>query len=611
MHRIFQRVEYLPEALKLVWSSARGWALGWAALLVVSGVLPAVNVYVTKVLVDRIDAATSLEFAWETLRWVLVPAAAMALVFVLEQALRSLLNWVRSAQSEYVADHVKELVHSKAGELDLEFYDSPDYYDHMARANSEAGSRTTSMLQSAGSTIQDAVTILSIAGLLVTYGIWVPLVLILSAIPSLYVVVRYNQKIHDWWKASTPERRWATYFDQMLTRRESAPEIRIFGLAGNFRQRYVDLRTKLRNEGISIAARQALASIGAGLSGLLVMAGSLGWMLWRALHGLATLGDLALFYQAFNKGQSLMSSMLSNLGRLFADTLFLEHLVTFLRLEPKVANPDAPQPLPNPPRREIALRGVTFRYPGTETNVLENFSLTLPIGKTVAIVGPNGAGKSTLINLLCRFYDPVEGRIEIDGADLRDVDLHELRRAVTVMFQFPVRWAATAEENIMYGDLLRDVNEESVSRAAANAGASSIIESLPHKYETLLSRQFTDGMELSGGEWQRVSLARAFFRQAPIVILDEPTSSMDSWEEARWLRRFRRLVEDRTALIVTHRFTTAMRADIIHVMEDGHIVESGSHAELLALNGRYAESWYEQTASQGSYQENGHVRVAS
>jgi ATP-binding cassette, subfamily B, bacterial len=304
-----------------------------------------------------------------------------------------------------------------------------------------------------------------------------------------------------------------------------------------------------------------------------------------------TLGDLALFYQAFYQGQSLMRTLLGNAGQIYANSLFLGNLFEFLGLEPHVVSPPYPIPAPSVIKEGIRFEQITFRYPGSERIALQDFNLTIPAGQVVAIVGANGAGKSTLVKLLCRFYDPEAGLITLDGIDLRAISLEELRRLITVLFQWPVPYHATASQNIAIGDVHAAPSAVEIEAAARGAGAHEVIARLPREYDTLLGRWFADGTELSGGEWQRIALARAFLRQAQIIVLDEPTSFMDSWAEAEWLERFRALVHGRTALIITHRFTTAMRADVIHVMQNGQIVESGSHDELLARGGLYAQSW--------------------
>jgi ATP-binding cassette subfamily B protein len=315
------------------------------------------------------------------------------------------------------------------------------------------------------------------------------------------------------------------------------------------------------------------------------------WIGWRALQGLATLGDVALFYQAFDRGQTLMRAILTNLGQIYSNSLFLTNLFEFLELEPAIVDPSEPKSVPSNLQSGINFRQVTFRYPGCERTALRGLNLVIPAGQIVAVVGANGAGKSTLIKLLCRFYDVDAGHIELDGIDIRDLSLRELRRQITVLFQTPVPYQATVSENIALGDLEYPLVDDEIKAAAQDAHAHELIKHLPRGYETVLGKWFAGGTELSVGEWQRVALARAFFRKSQIVILDEPTSAMDSWAEAEWLARFRQLVKGQTAIIITHRFTTAMQADMIHVMHKGRIVESGKHADLIAECGLYAQSW--------------------
>ena len=281
------------------------------------------------------------------------------------------------------------------------------------------------------------------------------------------------------------------------------------------------------------------------------------------------------------------------MNQVYTNMLFLEHLFTFFRLESHVVDPPQPIAIPIPLKDGIRFERVTFRYPGNERPALEDFSCFIPAGKTVAFVGTNGAGKSTLIKLLCRFYDPGSGTVSLDNIDVRCVSQSALRQQLTILLQQPLQFHATAAENIAYGDCDASPDATAIQVAAYEASADVPIARLPHGYETMLGKQF-GGADFSGGEWQRIALARAVLRQAPIMILDEPTSAMDSWAETAWLERFRRLAVGRTVLIITHRFTTAKQADLIYVMDQGQIVESGGHHELLAQGGRYAESWTRQ-----------------
>ena len=390
-----------------------------------------------------------------------------------------------------------------------------------------------------------------------------------------------------------------------MTAAEAAAELRLFGLGRHFQSAYQTLRRRLRNERLQMLKQQSLAELFAGVLALLITGAALTWMVWQAMRGQVTLGDLALIYVAFNQGQRLMRSLLQNVGQLYANSLFLSNLFEFLALESLVMEPSPDKAkTPRGLYEEISFKQISFRYPESQREALDDFSLTVPAGQIVAIVGPNGAGKSTLIKLLCRFYDPASGSIEIDGTDLKQMPTRHLRGLVTVLFQQPVHYNVTVSENIEYGDLEREPEMSEIQAAVEAAGAEEIVSRLPDGYRSLLGRWFAGGTELSVGEWQRIALARAFLRRAPIIILDEPTSALDPWAEADWLDRFRRLAAGRTAIVITHRLTTAMHADVIHVMEQGRIVESGNHDQLLKRDGRYAESWNRQmnaTESVGLY----------
>ncbi|MDP2996149.1 MAG: ABC transporter ATP-binding protein [Bryobacterales bacterium] len=581
------QLRFLPRALALVWAAARPWTIAWSALLLLQGLLPVAIVYLTRAVVDSLVAAVRAQGAWPSLRPALILALLMAAVLLAAELLRSAAAYIRAAQADLVQDHISSLIHAKSIAADLAFYDSAEFYDHLHRARGEASYRPVALLESLGSLLQNAITLLAMAAVLIPYGPWLPVLLAAGTAPALLVVLRHSLLQHEWRRQVTTDERRAWYYDWLLTAGETASELRLFGLGQHFQSAYLSLRRNLRTQRLALASRQVWAETAAGLLGLAATAVAMVWMVWRAVRGLATLGDLALFYQAFQQGLRLMRSLLENVGQLYSNILFLGNLFEFLELQQRVTDPPRPAPPPDAPAPEIHFQDVTFCYPGSQRPALVNFELTIPAGSIVAVVGSNGAGKSTLIKLLCRFYDPEAGRVRIDGVDLRQFSTAELRRSITVLFQQPVHYNATVRENIGFGDL----NATEIERAATDAGADAVVERLPQGYDSLLGRWFADGVELSVGEWQRIGLARAFLRRAPILVLDEPTSAMDPWAEADWLRRFRRLAQGRTALIVTHRFTTAMHADVIHVMAEGRIVESGAHQDLLARQGRYAQAW--------------------
>lgn len=595
LRKALAQLPYLPRALGLVWAVARPWTIAWAVLLVLQGLLPAAVVYLTKLVVDGLIITLNAGSSWQNVRAVLILIMALGAIMLLMEVARSAIGWIRTVQAELLQDRINDLIHTKSVAADLAFYEFPDYYDHLHRARAEASYRPVALLENLGSLLQNGVTLIAMGAILIPLGPWLSLALLVSTLPAMVVVVRYALVEYQWRLRTTADERRTWYYDWLMTAAEAAAELRLFGLGKHFQFAYQTLRQRLRTERLQLARRQSLAELSASMVALLITGAALAWMVWKALHGLITLGDLALIYAAFNQGQRLMRTLLEDVGQLYANSLFLSNLFEFLALQPLILEP-LPEKAKTPSGldEKIRFRQVSFRYPDSQRRALHDFSLTIPARQIVAIVGPNGAGKSTLIKLLCRFYDPESGEIEIDGTDVRAIPTAHLRRLITVLFQQPVHYNATVGENIEYGDLESEPTQEEIETAVIAAGAEEIIFRLPDGYRSLLGKWLTGGTELSVGEWQRVALARAFLRRAPIIILDEPTSALDPWAEADWLERFRELAVDRTAIVITHRFTTAMHADIIHVMERGRIVESGSHEQLLEQNGLYAESWTRQ-----------------
>lgn len=557
------------------------------------GSLPVATVFLTRRIVNGIVLAIRSGGNWQP---VLAPAGLMGLVLLLGELLNGLISWVRTAQGDLVQDHITALIHRKSVAADLSFYESPDFYDHLHRARAEAGYRPIALLETLGGVIQNGITLLAMLAVMAGFAWWLPPALLLSAIPAFAVVLRYAVKQHQFRMQTTSIERRAGYYDWLLTTGETAPEIRLFALGDYFETAYRRLRRRLRAERVGLARSQSLAELWAGASSLAVTAAALVWAVWRTVRGLMTLGDLAMFYQAFQQGLLLARALLQNVGQLYQNSLFLGNLFEFLELEPQIVSPEKPVPAPARLSEGIGFRNVMFRYPDTSDFALRDFNLCVPAGRIAAIVGPNGVGKSTLVKLLCRFYDPESGSITIDGSDLRTFSIEDLRERITVLFQQPVHYNATVRENIAFGDLLQGSTDAAVCAAAETAGAEKFIRRLPDGYENLLGHWFEKGVELSVGEWQRLALARAFLRQAPIIVLDEPTAAMDPWAEAEWLRHFRGLAAGRTAILITHRFTTAMLADQVHVMEEGRVLESGSHSELIERGGRYAAWWSAQNA---------------
>lgn len=592
-----EKLRDIARSLRLVWSASKAWTLLWIVLLIVQGTLPVATVQLTRLLVNGLAATIGSGATWINFRPVAIIALAMAGVLLLVEVLQLCAEWIRATQSELIQDHIARLVHEKCVSVDMGFYEMSAFYDHLHRARADASTRPLALLESSGSALQNGVTLVAMGAVLLPYGFWLPPALLISTLPAFYVVLKTSRRYHIWWNDTTMVRRRIQYFEVLLTEPFSAAEVRMFDLGRHFQTAYQRLRQRFRKERLDLLKEQYRARLGAELAALAISGAAMLWMLYRALLGAVTLGDLALFYSAFQRGQGLVRTLLANLGQIYSNSLYLSNLFEFLELKSEIVDARDGIVAPRCLRSGISFKNVAFRYPGRDSHSLTNFTAFFPAGKVIALVGENGAGKTTLLKLLARFYDPESGTVELDGVDLRRISLSSLRKLITFMFQVPVYYQLTAKENIALGNLETTEDAARLQSAARSAGAHDIIQRLPKGYESLLGRWFPGGTELSGGEWQRIALARAFVRDGQVVLLDEPTSSMDPWAEADWYERLTTLAEGRTVILATHRPTIARRADLIHVMKDGQIIESGNHDELIALGGVYAQSWTAQVGS--------------
>ena len=583
-----QLFENLRRAIGLVWQSAPKWTSLSIILLVVQGLLPLVSLYLMKLLVDAVTAGIDTPNKTAAFSQVLLLVSIAGIATLLSDLCRSLGSYASEAQSQEVTDYVNDRLHAKSIEVDLEYYENAQYYDAFHRAQQEATYRPSRILTSAVQLSQNAISLVAVAALLISLHWGIAAVLFAAAIPGLLVRLKHAGKLYRQQRGWTGLERIAYYFHSMLTRDSYAKEVRLFELGEVFRKRYRNLRQQIRKEKLSLATQRSITEFTTQAGGTVAVFWACGFIAYQTLEGVITLGGLVMYYQAFQRGQGFLREMLSSLASLYENSLFLSNLYEFLDLKRTVDEPLHPAAMPNPLQIGIEFRHVNFHYPHSSRPLLEDVSLKIKAGETIALVGENGAGKTTLVKLLCRLYDPTQGEITLDGIDLRQFNTTDLRREISVVFQDYVRYNVTVRENIWFGNINLSPQEDDIARAASSAGVDGAIARLPKGYDTTLGTQFEEGEELSIGEWQKVAIARAFLRQAQVIILDEPTSALDAKAEHEVFEQFRQLTHGKTAIIISHRLSSVKLADRIFVLKNGTIVESGSHDELLQLGGTYA-----------------------
>ena len=578
-----------PEAFRLVWAASRPAALTGIGLMLIAAFLPAAQAWVGKLIIDAILNAVRLGMEPSAgLRYVmpnLILEFALVLIGSLSGQVRNLSDRILQSQ---LTNHVNNLIIKKAISLDLQFFEDPVFYDSLQNARRQADSSALSIVNSSLQMTQQVITLASLVILLLRFSPWLAVVVFLSAIPSFLSQSQYAERAFRAVTRRAPESRLLNYLEMLLTGVESIKEIKLFGLGEPLRKRYQTLFTQFYLEDRAIAVRRTFAGLGWGLLSNLAYYGSYAWIVLRTVTALITLGDMTMFLSIIRQSQSSIRSLLDSLNRLYESNLYLDNLLTYLKMEPVLVAPVNGLAAPVPVRLGIEFRHVSFRYPGSDVMVLRDINLHIHPGERIALVGLNGSGKTTLIKLLTRLYDPTLGQVLLDGVDLREYDLASLHQLFGVIFQDFVHYQFTVRENIGFGQVDAADDLDRIKDAAERGGASAVIEAMPQGLDTMLGRRWEKGLELSGGQWQKIALARAFMREAEILVLDEPTSALDAEAEYEVFQRFGELVEGRIAVLISHRFSTVRMADRIMVLSEGRIIEVGSHNDLIKLNGAYA-----------------------
>jgi ATP-binding cassette subfamily B protein len=580
--------QHTPAALKLVWEANRLATAGLALLTIGGALLPAAQAWVGKLIVDGVVAAMQGAREAEQVRTVFYYLVLEFILFLLGTAINHSRRLIQQLIQLQLANRIRAEIIRKALTLDMAFFEHPDFYDKLQNARREGGYKPVELINDTFQIVQNVITMISFALLMLRFSPWLVLILFATSIPAFIAETRFSEQGFRLLTRRAPESRQINYLARLLTEDSAAKEIKLYNLGYRLLERYMSLFAKFFAEDKALAVRRAAVGFSLGLITTLGFYGSYAWIVWRTVQGAISLGDMTLYLTIFRQGQSTFQSILAGIGSIYENNLFMANYFDFLEIEPRMPLAAPGKKLPARLTRGIEFRGIGFRYPDSEEWVLRGIDLTVRPGEKIALVGHNGAGKTTLIKLLSRLYDPTEGVISIDGIDVRDLDPLALRQKIGVIFQDFVRYHLPARENIGVGQIEAAESMDRIVEAARKSGAHSMIESLPDGYETMLGRWFHGGHELSLGQWQRIALARAFMREAEILVLDEPTASLDAQTEYEIFRHFQELTEGKMAILISHRFSTVRMADRIVVIEQGRIAEIGSHQELLRREGTYA-----------------------
>ncbi|HEY7406488.1 MAG TPA: ABC transporter ATP-binding protein [Candidatus Angelobacter sp.] len=598
----FAAMRAIPQFLRMAWGAHRGYMVATVFLRLLRAVVPIATLWVAKLIIDVVVAARMGRPSISRL-WLLV--AVELVIVAIGEGLDKASTAVEALFGELCANHLSERLISHASALDLHHFEDPAFYDRLERAQRQTTGRI-GLLTQLLSLAQDSITLVSLATAVAVYSPWLLALLVLAVAPGFFGEAHFSSLEYALFYRMTPERRQLDYLRSLSAGDKTAKEVQLFGLSGWLLARYRNLAHRFHEANRNLAWRKGIAATALSWLGIAGYYAGYVLILWRGFYGSISVGTLTFLAASFARSRAATERSLLTLGNIYEQGLYMRDLFEFFALQPAIVSSRDSRPVSVSLKQGLVFEDVGFQYPGNEAWAVRHIHLRISPGERIALVGENGAGKTTLAKLVARLYDPTEGRILLDGVDLREYDLPSVRRAVGVIFQDFVHYDFRLDENIGIGEIKqvqeylersgdrtdRDDNlstDPAIAEAAGKSQAASLAAQLPLGYRQMLGRRFEGGVELSGGEWQKVALARAYMRKAQIIVLDEPTAALDARAEYETFARFAELVAGQIALLISHRFSTVRMADRIVVLQHGRIVEQGSHDQLLSQNGLYSE----------------------
>jgi ATP-binding cassette, subfamily B, bacterial len=593
-HERISALRNVPAVLKIVWDSGPGVVVFGLVSRVFSSLMPVLLLWITKLIIDNIVRAVNGHHPVSPGFWWLVVAEFS--LAVLNSILVRSIDYSDSLLADKYTRYVSIRVMNHAASLDLIAYEDPVFYDRLERARVQATDRLV-MIQAIGRLVQQAITTITLSISIMFFSPWLMLLLIAGVVPAFlgeshFAFLGYAKNFRQ-----TPMRRQLDYLRILGGSKEAAKELKLFGLRNFLRDRFTQLSDQIYNENVALSRRKLIAGAMLSTIGTMGYYSAYAFVIWRTVQGVLSIGTLTFLAGAIQQASANIEQIFSTVAGIGDQALFLTDLLAFFEMKPTIQSKPNALPIPRPVRRGVEFRNVSFSYPGNARLILDQINFTLHTGERLALIGENGQGKTTIVKLITRLYDPTEGQILLDGIDLREYDLDDLHREIGVIFQDFMRYEMTARENIAVGRIEELNNLDLLKDAAHKSLADQTIGRLSLGYDQMLGRRFEQGVDLSGGEWQKVALARAYLRDAQLLILDEPTAALDARSEFEVFHRFTELTAGKMALFISHRFSTVRSADRILVLENGKITEEGTHDELASLGGRYAEMFEMQASS--------------
>ena len=585
----------IPLLLRLVWQATPLYLFLSLVIQGFQSLIPALMLLIDKAIVDLVIANWgNADFVWRPL--IILVALRFGATLI-----RAVLNqgglYVTQIFNDRLNLYTKYVLLEKSAQLDLAHFESPEFYDTLERAQNSGSNHPVKVIQTLTGLFGQGVTLVSLLGLLLQFNVAIIPLLFFTALPSFWTSIVYSGRRFWMTRMETESGRLSNYIQRVLTYPEFAKEVRLFNLGQHLLGQWQNIRLDFNGKSAAIASEYARMR---GLAGVLVNSGfyiAYGWTLIKTIAGQISVGDFTMYTGAFSQAQQLLPSILENIARIYESNLYVSQYFDFLDLQPQVKNSFRPKSFPQPIKQGLSLKNVSFIYPGASQPTLRNLNLEIQPGESIALVGLNGAGKTTLLKLITRLYDVNSGTITIDGIPLSEIKLSELHNNIGVLNQDFARYQLSAKDNIGFGNLRERENQPRIVQAAIDSGADRVVDTLQQGYQTRLGKMFKGGVDLSGGQWQKIGMARAFMTNAPILILDEPTAALDAIAEYELFEKFRALTEGKMTFFVSHRFSTVQLADRIVVLENSKIVEVGSHSELMSQNGLYAEMFLKQASS--------------